>query len=114
MPLKLRKTFSGCLWLLILLPGFLNAQKRNDLKPKVRLLRIVDKSLQESAKQYRFLIKGLGPGRFPVTYYATKKKLITTGSEPWVGGFYPGALLYLYEATGDTSLFHESLRKLDS
>src|SRR5690606_23834251 len=48
-----------------------------------------------------------------VTYYADEDKLITSGSEPWVGGFYPGGLLYLYEFTGDTALYQEALRKMD-
>src|SRR5690606_35729225 len=39
-------------------------------------------------------------------------RLTTSGSEPWVGGFYPGGLLYLYEYTGDSILYHEALRKM--
>ena len=70
--------------------------------------------MNESALQYHFMMKQLTPDRFPITYYARDKKMITSGSEPWVGGFYPGGLLYLYENTKDTALYQEALRKLKS
>jgi uncharacterized protein YyaL (SSP411 family) len=113
MPFNLRKTFSGCLFLLLILStGISNAQKQIALKPKAHLLKIIDKSLQQSSEQYHLLMKQLAPDRFPVTFYADKKQLATSGPEPWVAGFYPGTLLYLYEATGDTALYHEALKKL--
>jgi len=80
MSLKLRKTFSGCLLLLLILStGILNAQKRNALKPKAHLLKIIDKSLQQSSAQYHLLVKQLAPDRFPITFYSDKKQLATTG-----------------------------------
>lgn len=88
----------------------LKAQR--SLKANARLLRTVSQSQRESAAQYKLLMKQLLPDRFPVTYYEKSKKLVTSGSEPWVGGFYPGALLYLYEGTGDTAMYNEAMRKL--
>lgn len=76
------------------------------------LLRQVDRCLKESAQQYHILMDRLPETRFPVTYYAQEDQLVTSGSEPWVGGFYPGGLLYLYEQTHDTVLYAEALRKL--
>lgn len=70
----------------------------------------VQKSLQQAAANYKVLMTQLAPDRFPVTY--ANKTVRTSGSEPWVGGFYPGALLYLYEATKDTVLYNEALRKM--
>jgi chondroitin AC lyase len=81
-------------------------------KRDAALLSLVDSSLQRAAHNYSWLMKQLPEGRFPVTYYDSSQELRTSGSEPWVGGFYPGALLYLYEATGDTVLYNEALRKL--
>jgi unsaturated chondroitin disaccharide hydrolase len=109
----LKITFT-CAFLLanILTVSTLKAQKRNTFKPKTDLLKIVEKSMNESAKQYPFLITKLADDRFPVTYYADMNKLVTSGSEPWVGGFYPGALLYLYKHTKDSNLYQEALRKL--
>jgi len=81
-------------------------------KPHKSLLKQVDRCLKESAQQYHVLMKRLPETRFPVTYYAQEDRLVTSGSEPWVGGFYPGGLLYLYEQTHDTLLYAEALRKL--
>lgn len=88
------------------------AQEVNHFKPKKKLEKIAEKSLYNSAQQYHFLMRQLAADRFPVTYYADQKKIVTSGSEPWVGGFYPGALLYLYEFTKDTSLYNEALLKM--
>ncbi|TZF83235.1 glucuronyl hydrolase [Pedobacter sp. BS3] len=103
---------NGLFAILLLCPFAIQAQQRS-LKPKADLLKIVSQSLEQSAQQYHIMMKRLPAGRFPVTYYADKDKLVTSGSEPWVGGFYPGGLLYLYEQTGDTALYHEALRKLE-
>lgn len=88
------------------------AQQRHAVKTKHSLVKIAKKSLAESAAQYRLLKTQLPLDRFPVTYYAGEQRLITSGSEPWVGGFYPGALLYVYEHSHDTVLYREALRKL--
>lgn len=109
------KIIACSLFLLFFIFSFseLKAQKRNRFKPDRDLLEIVDKSLRQSAEQYKFMMKQLPKGRFPVTAGAKTGEMRTSGSEPWVGGFYPGALLYLYEATKDTALYHEALRKLE-
>jgi unsaturated chondroitin disaccharide hydrolase len=92
--------------------SFLFAQKSSGKKVHPELLKEVNRSLKESAEQYKLLAQKLPAGRFPVTYYASADKLVTSGSEPWVGGFYPGGLLYLYEASKDSFLYQEALRKL--
>lgn len=71
-----------------------------------------EKLLRRAAENYHYLAKQLPADRFPVTYYAKQNKWITSGSEPWVGGFYPGTLLYLFEATGDSSLYKEAMAKM--
>jgi len=107
------KIIIPCLLFSIWLPSSaLWAQQQNVLKSKKKYLKVVDKSIKESAAQYKFLMKQLSSERFPVTYYEKNKKLITQGTEPWVAGFYPGSLLYLYENTKDTALYEEALRKL--
>lgn len=37
-------------------------------------------------------------------------KLITAKSDDWISGFYPGTLVYLYNATGDIALKNEAER----
>jgi unsaturated chondroitin disaccharide hydrolase len=114
MLIKLKKTFTCCclIFLLSFLPDISSAQKHHTFKPKAALLTTINKSLQQSGSQYHLLMKQLLPGRFPVTYYAAKKQLVTSGTEPWVAGFYPRTLLELYEATKDSVLYNEALRKL--
>lgn len=117
MLIKLKKAFAccGCLILLFnFLPGILNAQTHRAFKPKAALVTTINKSLQQSDSQYHLLMKQLSPGRFPVTYNAAKKQLVTSGAEPWVAGFYPGTLLQLFEATKDSGLYNEALRKLNN
>jgi unsaturated chondroitin disaccharide hydrolase len=115
MPIKLKKIFACCcLILLFNYPDVSNAQNRHSFKPKAALLTIINKTLRQSDSQYHQLMKQLQPGRFPVTYYAAKKQLVTSGTEPWVAGFYPGTLLSLFEATKDSDLYYEALRKLKS
>ncbi|MGC4235105.1 MAG: glycoside hydrolase family 88 protein [Niabella sp.] len=77
-----------------------------------KAFRLFDRSLKESAEQYKVMMKRLGTDRFPVSWKEQEDKITTSGSEPWVGGFYPGGLLYLYEYTGDTVLYQEALRKM--
>ncbi|MCF3111922.1 glycoside hydrolase family 88 protein [Niabella sp. CC-SYL272] len=99
-------------WLLFccfLLSG-LNAQ--HPVKTRKRLQREVIRCINASAQQYKVMMQRLDADRFPVTWYAKDDKLVTSGSEPWVGGFYPGALLYLFEYTKDSSLYKEALRKM--
>jgi unsaturated chondroitin disaccharide hydrolase len=97
------------LTLLVLAGSSLCAQKQPGKKD---LLTEVDSSLKQSAEQYKLLARRLPADRFPVTWNAADNKLVTSSSEPWVGGFYPGALLYLFEAIKDSILYTEALQKL--
>jgi len=107
-----RYAFCALLVGLIFQSSVLQAQKINYSKPKRKLIRIAEESLHRSAQEYHLLMQQLPADRFPVTYYADQKRLVTSGSEPWVGGFYPGSLIYLYEFTKDTSLYNEALKKM--
>ena len=107
-----RYAFCALLVGLIFQSSVLQAQKINYSKPKRKLIRIAEESLHRSAQEYHLLMQQLPADRFPVTYYADQKRLVTSGSEPWVGGFYPGSLIYLYEFTKDTSLYNEVLKKM--
>lgn len=70
----------------------------------------------DGAAQYHVmkdLLAKEGAERFPKIYDRHMDKLRTSGSGWWCSGFYPGSLLYLYEAVKDTSLYSEALRMLD-
>ena len=76
------------------------------------LVSVIERNLVESDSQYRHMMKILPAGKFPRSYDAKSDKLITSGSEWWCSGFYPGTLLYLYEETKDETLYKEALRML--
>ena len=61
-------------------------------------------------KQYHYLMTQVPEGVMPRSF--GNDSLRTCTSENWVAGFYPGSLLYLYEGTGDKSLYNEALHKI--
>lgn len=73
----------------------------------------VDKALERAARQYVFLKNELnGSKSFPKTYDKHMDRLITSGSDWWCSGFYPGTLFYLYQGTGNKELYTEGVRML--
>jgi hypothetical protein len=79
-------------------------------RPDPDLLRIIDRNIERSVSQYKLLRDNLPPDRFPKTFYRQTGEYEFSGSEWWVSGFYPGTLLYLYEATADAALLAEAKR----
>ncbi|MES1222400.1 MAG: glycoside hydrolase family 88 protein [Bacteroidota bacterium] len=82
------------------------------MKTDPGLLIAIDQNFADAASQYKLLMKNLPPEKFPRSYDAKSGKLVTSGSEWWCSGFYPGTLLNLYEQTRDESLYNEALRML--
>jgi unsaturated chondroitin disaccharide hydrolase len=70
----------------------------------------IDKSLQEASRQYKYLMTKVPEGKMPRSF--TRDTFNTCTSDNWVAGFYPGTLLFLYEATGDKALYDEALKKI--
>ena len=87
------------------------AQKKSVSKNP--LLQTIQTDFEDGAKQYKVLKATLPPDRFPKTYFPQTGKAETSSSGWWCSGFYPGTLLYLYEQTGDTALYNETVRILD-
>ncbi len=69
--------------------------------------------LQEAAGQMHVLMKKTARDSFPETFDSRTKRFGMGRTSSWMSGFYPGELLYLFEATRDSSLYNEALRKLD-
>ena len=65
----------------------------------------------ESSSQYKLLMKIRPENKLPRTF--EKNKLLTTGSDGWVSGFYPGTLFYLYQFSHDSILLKEGLSVLN-
>ncbi|MGB8191193.1 MAG: glycoside hydrolase family 88 protein [Chitinophagaceae bacterium] len=76
------------------------------------ILAVIDKNFSDAAEQYKFMMRNLPPDRFPKSYDPKTDKFITSNSEWWCSGFYPGSLLYLYEQTKDAALYTEAQRIL--
>lgn len=94
---------------LFLSSGLVKAQTK--LQPNTALVKTFDNALVAAAGQYKYL-KSITPAdALPKTFYRDKK-LETSKTSWWTSGFYPGSLLYLYEATKDTVLYNEALRRL--
>lgn len=74
----------------------------------------IDEQVRLAAKQYKLLQQQTPPGLFPRSYDTTTAKLVTSNSDWWCSGFYPGTLLYLYEYTGDETLKQEAIARLSS
>jgi hypothetical protein len=77
-----------------------------------QLVTAINQNFTDAASQYKFLMKNLPADKFPRSYDAKADKLVTSGSEWWCSGFYPGTLLYLYEETKDEALYNEAVRML--
>ncbi|MET0243099.1 MAG: glycoside hydrolase family 88 protein, partial [Flavitalea sp.] len=69
-------------------------------------------AFRQSADQYRFLRTKTPDNQFPRSYMESLDREITSGSDWWCSGFYPGTNLLLFELTKDDSLKQEALRKL--
>ena len=85
-----------------------------DWRPAPGLLDTIDRTMHHAAGQYRVLMAAVPEGQFPKTYHPDRKEHEWSGPGWWCSGFYPGTLLYLYEATGDPSLLAEARRSLDA
>ncbi len=73
----------------------------------------VNQLLKDAREQYLFLKDQLKDNiGFPKTFDKTRQQLETSNSKWWCSGFYPGTLLYLYEASGEKALLNEANRML--
>ncbi|HVU57689.1 MAG TPA: polysaccharide lyase family 8 super-sandwich domain-containing protein [Puia sp.] len=79
----------------------------NSLKGQVSM------RLKEAAGQVRLLMRRTARDSFPETFDPRTGRYGMGKTSSWMSGFYPGELLYLFEATHDASLLAEARRKLD-
>lgn len=89
------------------------SQPNTETETDSQLLKTAETNLLAAAEQYKVLKENLPEDRLPRTYMAKADSFVTSGSEWWTSGFYPGTLFYLYEETGDTALYKEGLRVLE-
>ncbi len=70
----------------------------------------INKNLQSAAEQYKVLMQNVPEGVMPETFI--NNKLVTCKPGNWVAGFYPGNLILLFDATGDSAFYKEALHKI--
>lgn len=82
-----------------------NAQlSKQDMK------KLVDDNLRLAIKQYKYMQTLVPADKMPRSYDSVKNELVTSGTEWWCSGFYPGSLWYLYEYSKDEQLKKEAIR----
>ena len=70
----------------------------------------IAKNMKDADAQYKVLMQKIPDGVMPESFQGDSLKTCTSSN--WVAGFYPGTLLYLYEATKDKVLYNEALKKI--
>jgi unsaturated chondroitin disaccharide hydrolase len=105
------KSFAAAIISMFILGIGGKAQQVQKLKAKSNLVAKIDNSIQKADKQYKYFMQQIPADKFPRSL-DRNGKLVTSNSEWWCSGFYPGTLLYLVEATKDAVLKDEALKKL--
>jgi len=72
----------------------------NQQPQEIALDKLISDNLDFSAAQYMLMAQNLPEGRLPRSSDVETGELITSNSDWWCSGFYPGSLWYLYEYTG--------------
>lgn len=71
--------------------------------------KLAEKNLALAAEQYKAMAESLkGTDLLPRSIDPATGRLVTSGTDWWTSGFYPGSLWYLYEHSGDGDLLDEA------
>jgi unsaturated chondroitin disaccharide hydrolase len=96
----------GKLALFLVLPFSAMAQQPS----KKQMQQLIDEDMQFAVKQYKVLQDSTPANRMPRSF--AKGRSVTSDTEWWCSGFYPGTLWYLYEYTKDANVKAEAERRL--
>ena len=78
--------------------------------PKCNMRKLIAYDIAVGVNQYKHLMQILPADRMPKTF--EKNALVTSDTNWWCSGFYPGTLWYLFENTGDTVIKTEAIKRL--
>ena len=78
--------------------------------PKCNMRKLIAYDMADGVNQYKHLMQILPADRMPKTF--EKNALVTSDTNWWCSGFYPGTLWYLFENTGDTVIKTEAIKRL--
>lgn len=90
--------------------GLASAQQANG--NKVQMKELIDEQFRFAEQQYKVLAKNVPAQVMPKTYNPKTNRVETSDTKWWTSGFYPGALLYIYEYTKDTATLKEAENRL--
>lgn len=103
----MRATLFYSLIAVSLFAGCMSPQKKAAPKMTVDW---INEQMQYADSQYQTMIRNVPDSMMPAA--GVDGKLKTCRSNSWVAGFYPGALIYLFEGTGDSTMYKEALKKI--
>ncbi len=92
--------------LLLLFPLYTQAQ----LASKKQMQQLIDENMRFAVKQYQVLKDSTPADKMPRTFQ--RGRSLSSGTDWWCSGFYPGSLWYIYEYTKDAGVRAEAERRL--
>ena len=96
----------------LLLPMMMMQSYAQSGKADKALLAKADATLQFAARQYKLMMQHLPDSVLPRTTNAQDGSLITSKSNWWTSGFYPGTNWFLYEYTKDPAFKAEAQKRM--
>ena len=78
--------------------------------PKAQMQQLIDDNMQFAVKQYAILKDSTPANRMPRTFQNGRS--VSSATDWWCSGFYPGALWYLYEYTRNPAVKAEAEKRL--
>lgn len=93
--------------------GLLGFAEMSFSQTKENMRQLVDADFRFADSQYHFLMKNIALDKVPQSYDYTIRKVTQKNIQWWCSGFYPGALLSIFEQTKDTVLWQEAQRILE-
>jgi unsaturated chondroitin disaccharide hydrolase len=84
----------------------------SEIKHPNDLSQLIEEGLKFSLEQYKLMAQSLPDStRFPRTTDPDDGSLITSRTDWWCSGFFPGSLWYLYEYSGDSNILEEAQKR---
>jgi hypothetical protein len=101
-----------CFFALLVIAQLSESDVMAQKKDNVDMAKLVKDNFAFADSQYRYMMKQVPQDKMPQSYEEKNKKFIAYQRTWWCTGFYPGALWYIYEQTGDPVIQSEAERTL--
>ncbi|MGE9314513.1 glycoside hydrolase family 88 protein [Niabella sp. CJ426] len=101
-----------CFFALLLIAQLSESDVVAQKKDNVDMAKLVKDNFAFADSQYRYMMKQVPQDKMPQSYEEKNKKFVAYQRTWWCTGFYPGALWYIYEQTGDPVIKSEAERTL--